>query len=238
MSKRELPILLNSKMVRVTLNGTKTQTRRMIKPQPDHRHRRIDFEQGVLKESSQIGGCWNVVRKTKPKYQVGDLLYVRETWRVSFVYPENSQYGHRIGIMYHGVPRGETKCFETQDDSCKSWAMKSYDKPGLWRPSIHMPKWAARIWLEVVAVRVERLQDINEADCMAEGIREVTKDDSVFKYCIYDKGDYSKVPWSEMPRSPIPVFKNLWNSIYKNWDKNPWVWVYEFKRIDKTKSKN
>ena len=96
-----------------------------------------------------------------------------------------------------------------------------------------MPRKLSRITLEITAVRVERLQDISEEDAMAEGIRRVTKDGSLFKYCVYDKGDISSTPWAEMPHTAVGAYAALWNSINGagSWDANPWVWVIEFKKI-------
>jgi hypothetical protein len=107
------------------------------------------------------------------------------------------------------------------------------------RPSIHMPRWASRILLEVKSVRVERVQDITHADCLAEGIREVTKDDRLMKYCLYDHPMdryMSLTPWHLMPENAIDAFRSLWNSINEKrgygWNENPWVWVVEFEVVN------
>lgn len=98
-----------------------------------------------------------------------------------------------------------------------------------------MPRWCSRINLEIKSVRVERLQKLNEADAIAEGVRKVTKDGDLFKYCVYENKDYSNVPWSEMPRKAVGCFRDLWNSINhkrgSGWVENPWVWVVEFEKI-------
>ena len=97
-----------------------------------------------------------------------------------------------------------------------------------------MPRWASRLTLEVKAVRVERLQEISEADARAEGIRLVTKDGTVNKFCVYDQGNYSSIPWSEMPRDAVSSYRSHWDSINAKrghgWVTNPWVWVVEFKK--------
>ena len=82
-------------------------------------------------------------------------------------------------------------------------------------------------------VRVERVQDISEDDARAEGIREVTKDGVVKKYCVYDLGDYSSTPWDQMPRRAVAAYAALWNDINGKgaFLSNPWVWVVEFRRL-------
>lgn len=90
-----------------------------------------------------------------------------------------------------------------------------------------------RIQLEITGVRVERLNEISEADAGAEGIREVTKDGVLKKYCVLKDGDMSDTPWADMPRTATEAYRALWNSINgpDSWDLNPWVGVIEFKRI-------
>lgn len=107
-------------------------------------------------------------------------------------------------------------------------------------PSIFMPRWASRITLEVVGVRVERLQDITNEDAKAEGLKSITKDNITIKWGIPDADGYPGTddigwPWSDWNVNPIAAYKRLWESINGpgSWDSNPWVWVIEFKKINK-----
>lgn len=123
------PILFNTQMVRAILDGRKTCTRRIVKPQP----------------TAHYG-----VQCIKPPYQPGDILYVRETWSLRF---DGEKYFYRAD---KNTSREEKRLLDYNDVK--------------WRPSIHMPKEAARIWLKVTNVRVERLQDISGEDLIKEGI--------------------------------------------------------------------
>ena len=206
------PILFSGEMVRAILEGRKTQTRRVVKPQPDSRHCRIDFEDGLLKESSLVAGCWDVWKKTKcPFGKPGDLLYVRETWS----YP---------------VPG----CEPQRGVSYKADHVTGNDGPTkiTWKPSIHMPRSFSRLTLKVTSIRVERLQDITEEDAVTEGC----KNDVVLQYDENDKAiDYLGLYARER-------FDDLWDSSYGkprkdgndiSWSANPWVWVISFSIIPK-----
>lgn len=180
---KEKPILFSSPMVKAILDGSKTQTRRVIKPQP------IWIGDPSVQFKTQDCNPKGIIKC--PYGQPGDRLWVRE----KFSYPTG--YSYVGGIWY--------------------WADGQPDK-GDWikpKPSIHMPRWASRITLEVVSVRVERLQDISESDSRAEGVR------------------YSE----EEIRPYTCAFVDLWDSINAKlgygWDVNPWVWVVEFKRVIK-----
>lgn len=108
-----------------------------------------------------------------------------------------------------------------------------------WTPSIHMPRDASRITLEITGVRLERLQDISEADAKAEGLAEITKDGGLFKFGIPDRDGYPGTddkgwPWHEWERNPVDAYCKLWQSIYgaESWQANPWVWAIEFRRVE------
>jgi hypothetical protein len=97
-----------------------------------------------------------------------------------------------------------------------------------------MPRWASRLTCVVRSVRVERLSAITEADAVAEGVRAVTKDGTVTKFCVYDRGDYSSVPWSDMPRTARECFLTAFRAMHNlAADADPWVWVIGFERKDK-----
>ena len=178
----ERPIIFSSPMVRAILDGRKTQTRRLVKPQPKiilavHSDASITTER-IFRSGDQRIHC--------PYGQPGDRLWVRETFSLS-----GNGYFFRAD-----VPQPETVKYS-------------------WNPSIHMPRWASRITLEIINIRVERLQEISEKDANAEGVG------TLFKY--------------GMPAGrSIDCFHALWDSINAKrapWASNPFVWVIEFKLI-------
>jgi hypothetical protein len=204
---RERPILFNADMVRAVLDGRKTQTRRIMREQPE-----------VIPKEDELGkpGFWipfnagkTMVRNDDmhiacPFGLKGDRLWVRETFRV------HSRATDVATLVY--------KASEQQ-----SWTQQTHrvpiekcNKPAVvdkWTPSIHMPRWASRITLEITGVRVERLQSITEEDAKAEGV---------------------KTECSVIGDKHFLGFRSLWKSIYgdDSWQANPWVWVVEFKRVE------
>jgi hypothetical protein len=216
------PILFNTAMVQAILDGRKTVTRRVLKP-----HREAIIENVWLdKNDSEVVVVYNdnnhIGEKgyIKPPYQVGDIIYVRETFAVGKVDCGEEPDG-RDSKCYISQCEGET------DIIPKEWAIRSGIgiEDVIWKPSIFMPKEAARIFLKVTDVRVERLQDIDDEQAKAEGAN--------FK-------NGKNVGWEEkMRKSAIDRFSELWNStIHKKhfekleWDANPWVWVVEFERCE------
>lgn len=208
----ELPILFTGSQVRATLDGSMTATRRVVKG--------VDrANQMILKRptKTRVGTSTHVLDAPKhglcPYGTPGDLLWVRETWQA-------------VHISTPGMD-GDWDCYEADEipkDNEAGWWSVIYaatdptagdhiDDRLPFRPSIHMPKWAARLWLRVTDVRVERVQDITNEQAIAEGIRAVTKDGSLYKFCVYDRGDMSSVPWADMPCSAIAAFHSLWDSI-------------------------
>lgn len=205
----ERPILFNAPMVRAILAGTKPQTRRIA---PISRLDTRPLGDGMIAWSAHfakplkgINATHSGGRFTKeqtlsiiasshgPYGKPGDRLWVRETWA--------------YGIHAMASARDEDGPFvyaatdSTQHRLCEKWT-----------PSIHMPRWASRITLEITAVRVEKLQDITDSDALAEGVDRTNT----------SIGGYAK-----------ERYKRLWNAINGDnaWDKNPWVWVVEFKRV-------
>lgn len=207
MTTKERPILFSGEMVRAILEGRKTQTRRVLRTQP------LDVipYQGELAGQRWVGLMQRDPNKGlifKCKYgQAGDRLWVRETWQ--------AQNG--MGKWWHEWP--------ADDRTSENWAwtnpvVPAYDlTPPRWLPSIHMPREACRLVLEVVSVRVERLQDISDEDCVAEGID-----------CLYEPD--TNAPADHYNRQS---FVYLWNTINAargyGWPVNPWVWVIEFKLV-------
>lgn len=206
---KERPILFSATMVRALLDSSKTQTRRVVKPQPPdttigittwyhpdprtHFYAWTDNGEGDV-ELANEGWC-----KPCPYGQPGDRLWVREAWSTHACFDSRSPSSMPGLRSFHYWADGDRNT-------------------GKKRPSIHMPRWASRITLEIVSVRVERLQDISEADCWAEGIHEVRSAGD-------DHGD--------LRGSVRQDYKALWESINGDgsWDENPWVWAVEFKRI-------
>lgn len=217
---KERPILFSASMVRAILNGTKTQTRRVVKPQPK---KGWDFECppvfGRITSSHPKNGRFGAFIRRGigtdfpeidlipcPYGQPGDRLWVRETW------------------AYHVNAIGSV----TDEDGPWVYAADGgfalqYRLCDRWRPSIHMPRVASRITLEVTGVRVERLQDISRADALAEGI--VIQPDGGFG--LWDGEHYHYT-------DPRESYWSLWESINgpDSWDANPWVWVVEFKHLE------
>ncbi|WP_341929711.1 hypothetical protein [Methyloversatilis discipulorum] len=216
---KETPILFSAPMVRAILAGTKTQTRRVVKPQPlGDKPRSAWFEPGVMGWAPPEipSQAWHRVRC--PYGQPGDRLWVREAFsgphcmdatdECVAVQPSKWGEGSRIWYWADGNP--------THGD---------WTRP---RPSIHMPRWASRILLEVTAVRVERLQDISEADAMAEGA------ECLFSpTCSAADRELLDIPLMEDASPFRNGYALLWESINGagSWKANPWVWVVEFKRV-------
>ena len=204
------PIIFTGEMVRAILDGRKTQTRRVMKPQP------------LILDS---GGAWYPDAQSKrakhyasdaplrkglgcdfPLYRPGDRLWVRETW------------GFHVTSI--GSKRYEEGPFVYRADCMDETPLLG----GKWRPSIFMPRWASRITLEVTEVRAQRIQDISEEDARAEGMPTLAN-----LLCLADP------PNAEPMRRES--FNALWNTIHRKhpdhqWQANPWVWAYTFRRIE------
>lgn len=188
------PILFNTEMVKAILDGRKTVTRRLIKPQPVAD---ADLMYAYAASRKQDIGKWGD-RKTgqtwNPPYHADDILYVREKW----ARPSQTEIANGA----------DPKMYLYATDTLQPCA---WDK---WRPSIHMPKEAARIFLRVKSVRVERLKSISVSDAMDEGVSD----------------------WNEFVTlwdSTVPKHPNKFKSYPYYWKDNPWVWVIEFERISK-----
>lgn len=207
------PILFNTEMVRAILEDRKTVTRRVVKPQPtkDMIHKLGFCVDGDAKDIGKFGFgssvCGGNILYVKQPYEVDQILYVRETWGC---YTKN--FADAAYFMYKAnFPDGATKYMN---------AGVECDMPK-WKPSIHMPKDAARIFLKVKSVRVERLQEMDRMDAVKEGTDN--------RLCVNLAHALTKL-------------KKLWNSTIKKadidtygWDANPYVWVIEFERIQPEK---
>lgn len=216
---KERPILFSGPMVRALLDGSKTQTRRAVRKQfaPDAVVAEVAATTPEGWQVSGHSGLWwddagacldDAIRC--PYGMPGDRLWVREAWSHDAESLEQCRAAHEdamggsgYGPYYHAT--------ETAPDTLK------------WRPSIHMPRWASRITLEIVAVRVERLLDISEADARAEGARE----------CDPATGREVLLAGPSQRGSFVLHYRSIWEQINGpgSWAENPWVWVVEFKRV-------
>jgi hypothetical protein len=228
---KERPILFSGAMVRAILDGRKTQTRRLMTPQPigngfkfihndllchvDHLPPSATlWKRGTKRDpywSSDVEDDWT---EMSPFGVPGDRLWVRETFYCDDVFAGDYSHGDEEQWRRETYYRADGELHDqmaemTEDDPS---AGRSY-----WRPSIHMPRWASRLTLEITDVRVERLQDISEADALAEGV---------------DPLEWSGGPANESARA---AFRELWESLNAHrapWSSSPWVWVLSFRRVE------
>jgi hypothetical protein len=216
---KERPILFSGAMVRALLAGTKTQTRRAIKPPPPASVTSVYLPftcepnnwQGYNGNQDCIawhGSC--------PYGAPGDRLWVRETFVQGWPHNDNG-----VPDQFHtdGNERPQTTWYRATSPELE-WCTDgehTYRTP--WRPSIHMPRAVSRVTLDVVGVRVERLQDISEQDAIAEGVNVHPDHHGKPRDSIY---------------SPVQAYRDLWESINGpgSWAVNPGVWVVEFKRVE------
>lgn len=203
----EKPILFSTEMVNAILEGRKTQTRRVIKPQPvfnpEFPPKTWIYDPDGKPDTAL---AWRTPDNLcgvafSGKGIPGDTLWVRETWGVSW------QFDHLSPSQIPPNPQNGTTVLYKATDA-------KFD--GKWRPSIFMPRWASRITLAITAVRVERVHDISETDCIAEGIT--------------DNGDGVGVLNHKYGMQKT-LYAELWDTINGKkhpWQSNPWVWVVEF----------
>lgn len=217
------PILFNTDMVRSIQENRKTVTRRAVKPQPVERPALKMCPDDVWRLE-----WWNVneFNSIKVPICIGDILYVRETW-TKLYYVDPDGYTHFDQTMYYYAADGTPDITLVNEDG-----FELDDQRIRWRPSIHMPHEAARIFLRVTDVRVERLNDISERSAQFEGASLPLAAQKDPEYAEYTGGYYN-------------AFAELWNSTIKKadralygWDANPYVWVIEFERIRKEDKKD
>ena len=206
---KERPILFSAPMVRSILAGTKTQTRRALKPQPIYDGRFAGGWKVVGKNGHEAATCSPLIAELCPYGQPGDRLWVRET----FCHQWNDMTGYHDDKFWY---RASTPDVEHVDGDAKS----------PWKPSIHMPRAASRITLEITGVRVERLQGISEADAEAEGCAK--------NHIGYYWGGPHAVSGRKQMATAQSAYRDVWESINGagSWDVNPWVWIVEFKRVE------
>ena len=210
---KEKPIIFSTPMVQAILQGRKTMTRRVVKPQPTsiidaRKSPNVAF---ALSAEFEVNGSRTIIC---PYGQIGDRLWVRETWQHTDclnINPEDESYGY--------IYKADNQPWEDLD----YWR---------WKPSIHMPRSASRILLEITNVGVERVQDITEDDAIKEGIKKIhMAEKTVPVYANY------LLEGKLGTTNPIHSFDTLWRKINGNesWNTNPWVWVIEFKVLEESK---
>lgn len=206
---KDHPILFTGAMVNAIQDGRKNQTRRLLYvPTKNAKNARFDRRYDFPRQLPPFGHAWTLSKwySAKP----GERIWVRESCRADEL--ENGLDGVRYLADDAFIPIDNT------EDAADNWiALNAYRQGnGLVVPSIHMPRWASRINLEITAVRVEKLQDISEADALAEGV--------TFS---------SPVKPGRTDRMAREAYADLWESINGpgSWDANPWVWVVDFKQV-------
>lgn len=228
---RVLPILFNTDMVRAILGGRKTVTRRCVKPKSRNA---CGFYVTFRKHDNAFMGVYDYDENEiqydcsqTPPCQLGDILYVRETWSFMPCIGCNGEYARLdVGMNCYDVQAVEYDDGDSISDGCFVYHADCRNPKRItWRPSIHMPKQAARIWLKVTDVRVERLQDMNLEDFLNEG--------------VVVREEFFNDPENAYGQARM-LFKNIWNYTIKEpdwgiygWDANPYTWVIEFERCKK-----
>ena len=213
---KERPILFSAPMVRAIMSGTKTQTRRIVGLGTLRRSstRGYDWQfrgqapvRSISQQKRHPQGCWQDMREKAflalcPYGGPGVRLWVRETWAPVSTFDPSPETGalYRADPIYDGMASFEWR----------------------WRPSIHMPRWASRITLEVTGVRVERVQEISEVDAYREGV------------VIPSHHAFTSNGNPELRNEARTEFQALWHEINGpgSWERNDWVWVVEFKRVE------
>ena len=244
---KERGMIFNSEMVRAILDGRKTQTRRIMKVQPESNQlglllitdstKHSDIGKYHWAESNATGNHVRSKLFSSPFGAVGERIWVRETWAP--LGNEDGCYVDWEDNLCKGDERSAARIYRA---SCEQrpgdyglWSIPddAYWKPhtkehkfeGAWRPSIHMPRWASRILLEITDVRVERLNAISEEDARAEGI--------IDGGCL-NCGEPEPCGCANPEPDATDAFAYLWQSVYgqESWNANPWVWVISFERIE------
>lgn len=242
---KERPILFSTSMVQAILAGRKTQTRRVVKPERWMVKQNVTFkdasvDQGFYGPNDQYLKVVREIDETRhrivcPYGSPGDRLWVRETWRVG---AWNNDTG-TVAIDYRSDNSSRREWIVVQDDDAftrlyvqsvedaqfklghkENYKWNPGESPCRWRSSLHMRREFSRITLEITAIRVERLNQIEYKDCKAEGLQE-PRQFAQFGASAAERDELFRVS-----------YKTLWETINGpgSWDKNPWVWVVEFKR--------
>ena len=210
---RERPILFSGPMVSALLDGRKTQTRRVVKPPRGYEMPSDPLDEG------DIGDLVQACRYGR----AGDRLWVRETW----AHVPATAYRCSDGVQQTNDPTsaGMAAVYAA------GWERSA---PGRWKPSIHMPRWACRLVLEIADVRVQRLHDISEDDAIAEGIHRIEIGSGYPPMFSADPRTWADAveQHPDVQATPVAAFRELWESIngLASWAANPWVWAVTFRR--------
>lgn len=220
------PILFSRPMVEAIIDGSKTQTRRIINSDVNN----IQWQPIVL--NGYGGFCDEHGNPIKPKYKIGDIVWVRETFYAYGRWVKNglSKTGKQK-YKFNDFTLLSYSNFQYKYEDCKPQRIKTGKENEIgWykRPSLFMPKKACRLFIKIEDVAAEKVQSISKEDAIKEGLKEFTKDGTVSKYGL------ENWIWSDMPRLATNAFGYLWSKINgkESWDENPFVWVYSFKRAE------
>lgn len=222
------PILFNTGMTHAILEGRKTVTRRVVKPQPEGHPVPMPAD-----------SCWpgyfaiqGTARVVRPPYQPGDVLWVRKTFRVDYL--SNIVGSGRVQYKADGS-------YADIHFSADRYDMMRRAQRMVWRSSENMPREAARIFLRVTGVRVERLQAITEQDAKAEGAEKMypytDPETGKTAFLLHENGTY-RAGFSQIWDSTIPKRPSMFERYLYYWEYNPWVWVIEFERISREEAIN
>lgn len=213
-------ICFKEPLVKATVKKRKTQTRRLAQPQPDFidegkPYCHTDFR---IKAKSHVNEDGDLFFEVKPRYKVGEVLYLKEPYAYDMAKDEN---GKKVRFPIYKYSLGKTMYEEIIDQITK------------WKNKLFMPAAAARSFIKITAVRMEKLQDISVDDCYKEGIKEFLKG----RLC--DDGCHSRYgiddwKWEDMFNTPREAYEALINQIdgKTTWERNPWVWVYDYYLCD------
>ncbi|MBC4641729.1 MULTISPECIES: ASCH domain-containing protein [Klebsiella pneumoniae complex] len=244
----ERGMIFNAEMVRAILDGRKTQTRRIMKVQPESNQlglllitdstKHSDIGKYHWAESNATGNHVRSKLFSCPFGAVGDRIWVRETWAIlgnedgccidweEKLCKADERSAARIYRASCEQRPGNYGLWSIPDDADWKPHTKDYQYEGAWRPSIHMPRWASRILLEITDVRVEQLNAISEEDATAEGVPPAGS-------LLPDYPGTFLTPKGDFATAKV-AFQRLWESIYgeESWKANGWVWVISFKRVE------
>lgn len=222
---KERPILFKAEMVRAILSGAKTQTRRVVKHIP-----MLGYPEEWCGLATSSGGIQHIIGdyRTFCKHgKIGDRIWVRETFVIENTYEYHGDHTNptderpmQIKDGYWLIPHYRAT---EPEPNMVTYEQDEDDDTTRWRPSIFMPRWASRIMLEITDVRIERLNDISEADARAEGIVDAGDDNG---WQLSDTTHYSN--------TAVNSYASLWESINGDgsWEANPWVWAITFRRLN------
>lgn len=209
---KSIPMIFNQEMVKALVDVRKTVTRRPMKLAT------IDKGFGCKLNPNEVAGEVNSGNYENSIFKPGDLIWVRETFRQF-----NSSEECGCSDSPCGCPNNGAYIYKENGDSGES----------KWKPSIHMPRIASRLTLRVTGVRCERINNITDESAIKEGLFKQEHNFSSMDYPLDNIGYKTSKISTVIYSCPVIAFKDIWDSIYSNWDKNPWVWVIEFEVMHK-----